>query len=386
MDGFIKIIETTDELLREALSNGDVLTTPRESQMLINMQGVSINSKPRKDGRYQGYILSEGEKRYFYGRTREEVAEKIKTCIREGITRKKKKKKVPTFKEYTERWIELYKRKNLKPSSFSGMLQALKKPLMMIGEKPMDKITSEELQEMLSGLPGKRVQDHSILYVKQIFKKAFINDIIKKDPCISLEIKKTPKKHRRALTLEEQAIFVKSIKGDKMELLFLFLLSTGLRIGEALALTRDDFDQTKFTVKISKNVVYVNAKRIEQDTPKTAAGNREIPVNIDLMRAILATDENIVFPYSYAQCQRHLRKIALAAGIPVTLHVLRHTFATRMEEHGIPPKIKQYLMGHSTLSMTQNVYTDAQHDYVNTVSDTVRGLIGPENDTKKPPI
>lgn len=78
-DGFIKITDLgTDELIAQALKYSDTLATPKESQMLFYITGVSINSKPRKDGRYQGYILRDGEKKYLYGKTPEEVAIKIK--------------------------------------------------------------------------------------------------------------------------------------------------------------------------------------------------------------------------------------------------------------------------------------------------------------------
>ena len=77
----IPIINENDlnALVEESLKNEGVLTTPTEySQMLINVKGVSINNTPRKDGRYQGYIIDNGIKRYIYGKTKEEVAIKIK--------------------------------------------------------------------------------------------------------------------------------------------------------------------------------------------------------------------------------------------------------------------------------------------------------------------
>ena len=58
----------------------------------------------------------------------------------------------------------------------------------------------------------------------------------------------------------------------------------------------------------------------------------------------------------------------------MSLHVLRHTYATRLEEAGIPAKVKQYLMGHSSLDMTENVYTDTQKAYVERVSDKIRQI------------
>ena len=45
-----------------------------------------------------------------------------------------------------------------------------------------------------------------------------------------------------------------------------------------------------------------------------------------------------------------------------------------LAQAGISPKIKQYLLGHATVDITQNVYTDAQSDYINSVSDRIRGI------------
>ena len=69
------VVDLNDKngLLHAVLKTGDTLTTPTEGQMLININGVSINSKPRSDGRYQGYVTENNGKQYFYGRTREEV-------------------------------------------------------------------------------------------------------------------------------------------------------------------------------------------------------------------------------------------------------------------------------------------------------------------------
>ena len=60
--------------------------------MLINIDGVSINSKPRRDGRYQGYVTESDGKRYFYGRTREEVEAKISKYLKEAHTPKRKER------------------------------------------------------------------------------------------------------------------------------------------------------------------------------------------------------------------------------------------------------------------------------------------------------
>lgn len=50
------------------INNGS-FSTETEKKMLINMTGISINAKPRADGRFQGYAMRDGEKKYFYGKT-----------------------------------------------------------------------------------------------------------------------------------------------------------------------------------------------------------------------------------------------------------------------------------------------------------------------------
>ena len=147
-----------------------------------------------------------------------------------------------------------------------------------------------------------------------------------------------------------------------------------MRIGEALALTRSDVDFEKCTVSVTKNVVQVDGKQILQDTPKSQAGTRTIPLPEILCRHLRGVKTKLLFPYSYNAVRIATERLAKSMGIELTLHILRHTYATRLEEAGIPPKVKQYLLGHASLDMTQNVYTDTQMHYVESVSDSVRAL------------
>ena len=74
-----------------------------------------------------------------------------------------------------------------------------------------------------------------------------------------------------------------------------------------------------------------------------------------------------------------MEKIAKGLDIKTTLHTLRHTYATRLEDAGIPAKVKQYLLGHASLEMTQNTYTDTQTAY-DSVLDKERAVFA---DTEK---
>lgn len=375
--GFIKIIDDTDELLHEALKNGDTLATPKESQMLINMTGVSINTRPRSDGRFQGYIArTDGTKQYFYGKSREEVATKIKSFLQEAKTPKRKntKKITPTFGEFYRQWFDFYKKPNLKPKSVLAITSSLKSAVACFENKAIDKIDTNDMQTLLLSISAPRVREMCKSNLNQIFTKAYKQGVIKKNPCEALELKAYKYTHKKALTVTEQQKVLSAAESTKYSLLYRFLIATGLRIGEALALTKSDVDFNNCTVSINKNVVFINGERIVQDTPKTDAGNRTIPVSSELCIELAKINTAILFPFTYGAVYHSFREITQKTGIKVTAHLLRHTYATRLEEAGIPPKIKQYLMGHATLHMTQDIYTDAQEEYVKSLSNKIRGL------------
>ena len=114
---------------------------------------------------------------------------------------------------------------------------------------------------------------------------------------------------------------------------------------------------------MSKDIVFIGGKEIVQP-PKSKAAFRSVPVPGDIYEEMQKAKTERIFPCTYTAIN----------GFTVSAHILRHTYATRLEEAGISPKIKQYLLGHATVDITQNVYTDAQSDYINSVSDRIRAI------------
>ena len=353
----------------------------KEQQMLIDLSGISVNSKPRTDGRYQGYYTIDGKKHYVYGKSESEIKTKIEFFLKHGAPKKKPAKKkadmkkaAPTVSEWLTQWIDLYKAPNLKPSTMKSLQGSLKIVFQRLGDKDLTQITTEDLQVLLLGIQGGRARDMCKGYLEQAFRKAFLRGIISKDPCQALEIKKHRQEHRNALTRQQQAQFLAALDGITTKPLLVFLLATGLRVGEALALTFADIDFHDKTVSVNKNVVFIEGKRIDQDTTKSAAGVRIVPIPEEVMNLLpkRTDDQDLVFPYAYSGVRSALRRISNALGFTVTAHLLRHTYATRLEEAGISPKMKQYLMGHASLDMTQNTYTDIQPEYVKEKAEQIK--------------
>lgn len=358
----------------QAQTSGGKYSTQTEEKMLIDMKGISINATPRKDGRFQGYVLRDGEKQYFYGKTRKDVQAKIQAYLQTTPTPKRKKRKTdtsPLFADFCENWIEKYKAPNLKPKSLESLKFALKRAKEKFGDRTLASITTDDLQAFFAAMPPSRSRDLCAVHVGQLFKKAYALGVIKRNPFENVEIKKHAPQKRSALTVEEQTAFLQAAKSSSYFLLFRTLLATGLRIGEALALSPADIQDGKITV--SKDIVFVGGKKIIQP-PKSKAAFRSVPIPEDVYKALAQISTERIFSVSYNTVRLAFRRVSQKLGFPVTPHILRHTYATRLEEAGIPPKIKQYLMGHASLHMTQDTYTDAQTAYIETANDSVRAV------------
>lgn len=198
----------------------------------------------------------------------------------------------------------------------------------------------------------------------------------------------TNDKKVKPFTLEEQKKFLKAIEGHRYEVLFLVALYTGLREGEILALTWNDIDFIKNTVTVNKTISRVvnvtkegrSKEYVKVGTPKTAKGNRIVPLPGFLVKrlkqyklfkkeeslkiGIQFKENNNLFTTSTGgiiaapNLQITFKEILLKTGLEHRkFHDLRHTYATRLFELGESAKTVQELLGHSSISMTLDIYT-----------------------------
>lgn len=221
--------------------------------------------------------------------------------------------------------------------------------------------------------------------MRGIFDYAIECDIIVKNPCkitTKNDIGK-PKKVKEALTKEEQKRFLKSIEGHVYENQFRFILQTGLRIGELMGLKWDDVDFKKKTIKVNRSMHYeVGKKTWRTGSPKSQAGRRTIPLTDEAIEILQCQKEKNsklkVIPLEWREFiflsskgelltskayNTALRRICKKEDIKIfTVHVLRHSFATRCIEAGMKPKTLQTIMGHSQIGVTMDLYVHTTED------------------------
>ena len=324
----------------------------QEEEMQLEIKGCCVSKNARKDGRYMGYLTENGVRTYVYGATKQEVVEKIQKYIKGGTPKKRQQKKT-TVKQWSEKWLSAYKKPNLKPKSIESLEYCIRTFNARFSAVPLTSIKPLELQEFFVSMGETRRRDMVFAAIKEMLEKARKQGLIKTNPCESVELKRRTKKKKKGLTPEQTKTLLDAVKGTSIEGLFMLLLVSGIRIGEALALSPGDIQGGILTV--NKNAVYVKGEKIIQ-TPKTEAGTRQIPIpdiKIDLPITL-----------SYSGVRAGFRRLEAKTGIKISPHILRHTYSDRIEEAGVPPKVKQYLMGHSDVETTQNTYTDTQMHYV----------------------
>ena len=231
----------------------------------------------------------------------------------------------------------------------------------------------------------------TLTHINSFFKYAIENRIVKFNPFVSIEIKTTAKK-RDAYTSEEQKIILENLDyQDPVELVIYTALVAGLRLGECLGLTIDDFKNGGLDINKQYNLVceIIDDKEVysyEVIDLKTESSERFVPLpaqacsiiedrilkikELNLKSGFKYNPDNLLFcdengkHIEIKRPTRRLKKICKDNNIEYkTLHSLRHTYITRLAESKVQPKVAQALAGHKDFNTTMNVYTHV-HDNI----------------------
>lgn len=232
-----------------------------------------------------------------------------------------------------------------------------------------------------------------ISIVKSAFNMAVNDDMIRKNPFNFklTEVIKNLSAGRKALTEDEERKLLDFIRNDKKLSKYydevIILLRTGIRASELCGLTWHDIDFENKTINIDRQLMKTDKDHYMITTPKTKNGIRKIPMSKEVYNAfqnvmnknkesIITVDDinDFVFiangcrPKTYSNYNELFKMIRREYNreheekISVSAHILRHTFCTRMANAGMNPKSLQYIMGHSNIAITLNVYSHATYE------------------------
>ena len=403
------------ELNKQDVSNSRKYNAKRKDR---NRAVLKTGESQRADGRYvYRWTDRKGKRNTVYAKTLKQLRDKeadIQRDILDGIRTMEN----CTVNDMFELWCRI--KRGLKDNTFQNYKYMYNTYIRDdIGRLPISRVKKSKVKEFYNKLVDAdllRVNTLDTLQniLHQVMDIAVDDGYLRFNPTDKAltELKRannSDKKRRKALTKEEQDVFLEYVKNHKVYAhwypLFAFMIGTGMRIGEVVGLRWCDVDMKNDLIDVNHTLVYYDHGEghcaYEVNTTKTEAGERTIPM-LKMVREALAEERknqmkngircqasiagytDFIFLNRFgnllnngiinkAICrivrdynEEQLNKEEEEQGILLprfSCHTLRHTFTTRMIEAGVNVKVVQETLGHTDVSTTLNIYADATDEF-----------------------
>lgn len=360
--------------------------------MAVDKNGKKLppGIRQRANGRYEGRIKYEYKSYSVYADTITETKKKmreLKYKLEYGLFVEAKK---IMLNEWFDTWMLEYKKNRVKIGTFTSYEKYYQSIIKdRLGSKKIGDIRGEHIQKLYNDLIKEEYALSSIKVVSAVlngcFQQAMRNGLIERNPVKLAELpRQTEKKTRQAMTKDQQGLFMEYAKGSYLYNFYGVMLRTGMRNGEMRGLKYTDIDRKKGVIHVQRTLKYIEGQGYMEDTPKTRTSRRDIPLTADTLKLLEAQRNYWGFkvekldrylfcnekgePLSRERVQSEIERITkrIRAGgndfSRITPHIFRHTFATRAIEAGMQPQVLKTILGHSSLSMTMDLYSHVLPD------------------------
>lgn len=346
-------------------------------------------------GKWRGQILIGGKRRSFTAKTKSEVAEKMAAAKVDYMRGTFVSSEDINFKEFAEMWLKTVKEPVVSESTLIGYESIFKQHIFhILGHMSLAEIDRDDIKRLAEYLALKNL---SINFAKACLMR--VGDLLNyatKEKLISYNCVKTtdvshilarckPKRSVSSYDIETARKILNFTRNKRLGI-FHLLLQTGMRIGEASALTWDDVDFNNRTLKINKILIYIKRRGLvlERRT-KTMAGLRIISITDSLCEFLkelkVISNSNKIFANSNNNYDTHMnirsRWIRACAEMDIeykNMHALRHTWATLTISAGANIKVVSQMLGHKDVSTTMNIYQTVLKEHQEEVTSRMDSL------------
>jgi site-specific recombinase XerD len=335
---------------------------------------LMVKYKKRSDGRYAkqvtvGHKDKKPIKKTVYGKTPLELEKNYRALMlyvdrniivdNQGLT----------LSELVDEWYRIRVSGKVKRNTECGYASVINR-IKTIGELKVKDIKRYNIECLISDIQKEGYSNTAktaLAMLNRIFKYAVANEIVYKNPCADLSVKHKIN-GKRILTESEKKI-IETADMNIKDKAFLYLLRyTGVRRGELFALRKSDIDRKNMTIRINKTVVDNNGKPYVQDTPKTEAGDRTVPIFLKLARPLfdyLETIDDYLFLNKNGKIMASNSMKTMfdnmiskyGFGEDLVMHCFRYNFISECYAAGVDVKKVQAWVGHDDVSTTLNIYT-----------------------------
>ena len=352
--------------------------------------------RKRKDGRWEGRIVighkNDGSPIYksAIDKTQKGLLQKVKILKEKYDGVEIKEDHNITVREWTNRWLEEYALPTLRKSTIRGYRAMANKIFDYVGDKPLSRVTTAEIQRMYNHLrkngrvhespnSGKSLSAATVrsyhMFLHEIMEAAVNANLISDNPTSGTTIPKLERTEKKVLNAQQLDVFINAIENDPAWFDFFYLeLTMGMRLGELSTLKWSDFNEREKTLHIQRTAMRTD-EGVEVGETKTATGNRVVRLPESAYQLLIRRHSEIssewIFPHFFkpnthidpASGYRQLKKILKMNNLPdIRFHDLRHTFATHALRNGVDPKTLSGILGHTNASFTLDTYTHITTD------------------------
>lgn len=280
--------------------------------------------------------------------------------------------------DFMSYWLQEIIKPACKPSTYASYDERSRLYLIpALGHIPLNEVTTTQIQQLVTQLRSMqlsaRTTQYTIAVLSRALNYAIAIDLIGRNPCRMVRTPRVIKHKVKPLTVEQANALLAAADAHQLGLLFRLALSLGLRRGELLALTWENIDLERGVLTVQE--------------AKTQAGNRTIPLPQVLVEKLRQHQEtchqsrqNLVFttrngtPIQARNLVRTYKSLLRQAGIPDRrFHDLRHSCATFLIAQGVNLHAVKYILGHSTIRVTSDIYG---HMFTNTTRDILDNVAG----------
>lgn len=329
----------------------------------------------RKDGLWREKLIINGKEKYFYGKTKTEVANKIRAFQSDQF-------ESANFDRVALAWWEQHE-PTLSRNTVRPYKAALDRAVEYFGKRQISSIRPVDISRFLSkAIADNNMADKTartqLMIINLIERYAVEQGFIDSNRARDLSVPKGLQHKPREMPSSYDIKAIKENINQPFGLFPMIALFTGLRKGEILALTRDDFNFDDQTISVTKSFVFDKGRVIQKD-PKTLAGIRVVSIPNILLPYIPQDFEGYLFnkngkPLTENMFERRWNKYKELTGVSCDVHQLRHAYATALYEHGCSPEDMQLLLGHAQIETTMDIYTHIRDKHRKTIAKSTADI------------
>lgn len=309
--------------------------------------------------------------KHFYGKEDDEIDQKI-SDFEDSLNAAPVAVSRP-LKAVAEEWWE-EKQKHISLNSMTSYTAKVNEIISEFGDLPVTDLNVQRIYKWLTkkaaqGFAQRGINDRKSV-LNGIMQHAIASGDITDNPVNSVPPVKGEAAKKRHPASDQDVALIEAHKTDSLiARLYYFMEYTGCRIGECVVLQEKDIDREAHTASIYKDLAFDGQDPVVKDSAKTESGTRTILL-FDNVLEILPKYEDpetfIFFPDGLPRKSPYetaLKRYRKETGVTATAHQMRHTFAGIMHSAEIDAKDTQTVMGHSSIIVTQDIYTEIEKQH-----------------------